>query len=66
MLDPEGRLGDVASKDALCLACSGGKQSSAFALLEANVTVFDLSEPQLNRDREETARLKALCRLQLR
>jgi 2-polyprenyl-3-methyl-5-hydroxy-6-metoxy-1,4-benzoquinol methylase len=40
------------SKDVLCLACGGGQQSIAFALLEANVTVFDLSEAQLNRDRE--------------
>ena len=55
MLDPEGRLGDVASKDVLCLACGGGKQSIAFALLGANVTVFDLSDAQLNRDREAAA-----------
>ena len=51
-LDPEGRLGNVEAKDVLCLACGGGKQSVAFALLKANVTVFDLSEDQLNRDRE--------------
>ncbi len=56
MLDPEGRLGDVASKDVLCLACGGGQQSIAFALLNANVTVFDLSDAQLNRDREAAAR----------
>jgi len=56
MLDPERRLGDVASKDVLCLACGGGQQSVAFALLRANVTVFDLSEAQLNRDREAAAR----------
>ena len=55
MLDPEGRLGDVASKDVLCLACGGGRQSIAFALLDANVTVFDLSDAQLNRDREAAA-----------
>jgi ubiquinone/menaquinone biosynthesis C-methylase UbiE len=52
MVDPEGRLGDVAAKDVLCLACGGGQQSIAFALLDANVTVVDLSEAQLNRDRE--------------
>ena len=51
-LDPEGRLGDVAAKDVLCLACGGGQQSIAFALLNANVTVFDLSDAQLSRDRE--------------
>lgn len=55
MLDPEGRLGEVVSKDVLCLACGGGKQSIAFALLNANVTVLDLSEAQLNRDREAAA-----------
>jgi ubiquinone/menaquinone biosynthesis C-methylase UbiE len=55
MLDPEGRLGDVATKDVLCLACGGGKQSIAFALLNANVTVIDLSEAQLSRDREAAA-----------
>ena len=55
MVDPEERLGDVASKDVLCLACGGGQQSVAFALLRANVTVFDLSEAQLNRDRQAAA-----------
>jgi SAM-dependent methyltransferase len=54
-LDPEERLGDVAGKDVLCLASGGGQQSIAFALLKANVTVFDLSEAQLNRDREAVA-----------
>ena len=32
-LDPERRLGTVAGKDVLCLACGGGQQSVAFALL---------------------------------
>jgi SAM-dependent methyltransferase len=54
-VDPDGRLGDIAGKDVLCLACGGGQQSIAFALLNANVTVFDLSEAQLNRDREAAA-----------
>ena len=54
-LDPKRRLGDVAAKDVLCLACGGGQQSIAFALLKANVTVFDLSEAQLNQDREAAA-----------
>src|SRR5215212_4112098 len=56
MIDPEGRLGIVASKDVLCLASGGGQQSIAFALLNANVTVFDLSEAQLNRDGDAAAR----------
>jgi 2-polyprenyl-3-methyl-5-hydroxy-6-metoxy-1,4-benzoquinol methylase len=51
-LDPEGRLGNLAGKDVLCLACGGGQQSVAFALLGSNVTVLDLSEAQLQRDAE--------------
>lgn len=54
-VDPEGRLGSVAGKDVLCLACGGGQQSAAFALLGARVTVFDLSEDQLRRDGEAAA-----------
>jgi SAM-dependent methyltransferase len=54
-LDPEGRLGNVTGKHVLCLACGGGQQSVAFALLGANVMVFDLSEAQLQRDREVAA-----------
>ena len=52
LVDPEGRLGELAGKDVLCLACGGGQQSVAFTLLGANVTVFDLSEAQLRRDAE--------------
>jgi ubiquinone/menaquinone biosynthesis C-methylase UbiE len=55
LVDPDGKFGDVAKKDVLCLAGGGGQQSAAFALLGANVTVFDLSEDQLKRD-IETAR----------
>jgi len=55
LIDREGRLGDVAAKDVLCLACGGGQQSIAFALLNANVTVCDLSEAQLDRDRVAAA-----------
>jgi SAM-dependent methyltransferase len=54
-LDPEGRLGTVAGKDVLCLAGGGGQQSVAFALLGAKVTVVDLSEAQLDRDRAAAA-----------
>ncbi|MBV9850594.1 MAG: class I SAM-dependent methyltransferase [Armatimonadetes bacterium] len=50
-VDAEGLLGGVAGRDVLCLAGGGGQQSAAFALLGANVTVFDLSEAQLERDR---------------
>jgi SAM-dependent methyltransferase len=51
LLDPEGQLGDVAGLDVLCLACGGGQQSVAFALLQSRVTVVDLSEAQLQQDR---------------
>ena len=54
-LDPEGRLESIAGKDVLCLACGGGQQSAAFALLGARVMVFDLSEDQLRRDQEAAA-----------
>jgi SAM-dependent methyltransferase len=54
-VDPQGLLGDVKGKDVLCLAGGGGQQSAAFALLGAHVTVFDLSETQLARDRETAA-----------
>ncbi|MFL5734633.1 MAG: class I SAM-dependent methyltransferase [Chloroflexia bacterium] len=51
-IDPEGLLGDLAGKRVLCLASGGGQQSVAFALLDAIVTVADLSEEQLERDRQ--------------
>ena len=55
VVDPNGLMGDVPGKNVLCLAGGGGQQSAAFGLLGAKVTVFDLSETQLNRD-AETAR----------
>jgi 2-polyprenyl-3-methyl-5-hydroxy-6-metoxy-1,4-benzoquinol methylase len=42
-------------KRVLCLAGGGGQQSAAFALLGADVTVVDLSEEQLARDRAMAA-----------
>lgn len=54
-IDPEGLLGDLNGKEVLCLAGGGGQQSAAFSLLGANVTVFDLSETQLRKDREAAA-----------
>jgi ubiquinone/menaquinone biosynthesis C-methylase UbiE len=59
LIDAEGRLGDVGGKDVLCLACGGGQQSAAFAVLGANVTVFDLSEEQLERDAQAAAHYNA-------
>ena len=52
VIDPQNVLGDVNGKDVLCLAASGGQQSVAFAMLGANVTVIDISETQISRDRE--------------
>ena len=54
-LDQEGHLGEVAGQDVLCLAGGGGQQSAAFALLGARVSVLDLCEGQLDRDREALA-----------
>lgn len=54
-VDPTGVIGDISGKDVLCLAGGGGQQSVALALLGANVTVFDLSETQLQRDRKAAA-----------
>ena len=51
-IDPEGRLGTVQGKRVLCLASGGGQQSAAFALLGAEVTVLDIAEEQLERDRQ--------------
>ena len=47
-----GVLRDVAGQRVLCLASGGGQDSVAFALLGADVTVLDLSDVQLERDRE--------------
>ncbi|MBK8504313.1 MAG: methyltransferase domain-containing protein [Saprospiraceae bacterium] len=41
---------NLKQKSVLCLACGGGQQSIAFALLGANVTVVDFSAEQLKRD----------------
>lgn len=55
LLDPQKLMGDVADKQVLCLASGGGQQSVAFALLGAQVTVFDFAETQLQRDRDAAA-----------
>src|ERR671914_2945899 len=54
-VDPDGWLGPLEGRRVLCLAGGGGQQSVAFALLGAEVTVVDLSEAQLQRDREAAA-----------
>jgi len=47
-----GILKDVAGKQVLCLASGGGQDSVAFGMLGAHVTVLDLSDVQLERDRQ--------------
>lgn len=46
---------DVTGRRVLCLASGGGQDSVAFGLLGAEVTVVDLSDAQLARDREAAA-----------
>lgn len=48
-------LQDVAGKQVLCLASGGGQSSAAFGLLGAEVTVLDLSDVQLEHDRQAAA-----------
>lgn len=45
-------LTDLSGKRVLCLASGGGQDSAAFGLLGAGVTVLDLSDVQLERDRQ--------------
>ncbi len=64
-LDEEALLGDVTGQEVLCLASGGGQQSAAFALLGAHVTVFDLSEAQLERDRQAATHYQVdICTVQ--
>ena len=52
---PDDWIGDVKNKHVLCLACGGGQQAPLFASAGANVTVYDISDEQLTRDREAAA-----------
>ncbi len=52
IVDADGKFDDLTGKDVLCLAGGGGQQSAAFAVLGANVSVFDISAEQLERDKE--------------
>lgn len=52
IVDESGILGDVQGKRVLVLAGGGGQQSVAMGLLGAQVTVLDLSDEQLTRDRQ--------------
>ena len=55
MIDEEGLLGDLAGKRVLVLGGGGGQQSAAFGFLGADVTVIDLSDGQLEKDRQVEA-----------
>ena len=46
---------EFAGKDVFCLASGGGQQTAVFGILGANVTVLDLSDTQLERDRQAAA-----------
>ena len=53
---PRQWLEPVQNKSVLCLAGGGGQQAPILSALGARVTVFDLSEEQLERDRSIAAR----------
>jgi len=55
MVDEEALLGDVGGKQVLLLGGGGGQQSAAFGFLGARVTVLDLSDGQLEKDRQAAA-----------
>ena len=59
LVDPDGVIGELEGRDVLCLAGGGGQQSAAFCILGANVTVFDLSGVQLERDRQAAVPLRS-------
>ncbi len=52
VVDQQGLLGEIRGREVLCLAAGGGQQSAAFGLLGAQVTVLDLADEMLRRDRE--------------
>jgi len=56
-------LGEVEGKKVLCLASGGGQQSVAFARLGGQVTVTDLSEQQLERDRQAASQNEVEIRI---
>ena len=48
---PDAWFGDLRGKDVLCLASGGGQQAPVLAAAGANVTSYDLSDEQLEKDR---------------
>jgi ubiquinone/menaquinone biosynthesis C-methylase UbiE len=63
-VDPDGVLGDLLGRDVLCLAGGGGQQSAAFGLLGACVTVLDLDQDQLQRDRRAAEHHRVTVRIE--
>jgi SAM-dependent methyltransferase len=57
LVDPYRHFGSPLGKAVLCLAGAGGQQGPAFARLGARVTVLDLSDEMLARDRQSVQRL---------
>ena len=55
---PESWLSDIAGRQILCLAGGGARQGPLLAAAGASVTVFDLSQQQLQRDRDIANREK--------
>lgn len=53
---PHGWFGDLPGKRVLCLASGGGQQVPVLAAAGAVVTSFDLSDVQLDKDRQVAAR----------
>ena len=53
---PKEWLGDIRGKRILCLASAGGQQAPILAAAGAIVTVFDLSEKQLEQDKKVAIR----------
>jgi ubiquinone/menaquinone biosynthesis C-methylase UbiE len=56
LIDPFRQLPDLRDEPVLCLAAGGGTQSAAFGVLGACVTVADICEAQLERDRVASRR----------
>ena len=61
---PTSWLGDLHRKKVLCLAGAGGLQAPLLACAGADVTVLDLSERMLDRDRNVAAREKLHIRIE--
>lgn len=53
---PKAWLGDIKGKKILCLASAGGQQAPVLSAAGADVTVFDLSDKQLEQDRQVAIR----------